>query len=66
MGSEMCIRDSDEATKAFAKAKVQLHSLTNYSVLVDQALNDEYITEKDLLPLNEWRKDPATWGAVKV
>lgn len=45
----------DEAAKAFAKAKVHLHSLTNYSILVDQALRDEYITEKDLLPLNEWR-----------
>lgn len=56
----------DEATKAFAKAKVPLHSLTNYSVLVDQALQDEYITEKDLLPLNEWRKDPANWGVVKA
>ncbi|MBK8498097.1 MAG: orotate phosphoribosyltransferase [Flavobacteriales bacterium] len=56
----------DEATKAFAKAKVSLHSLTNYNVLVDQALSDEYITEKDLLPLNEWRKDPANWGVVKA
>ena len=56
----------DEATKAFANAKVHLHSLTNYSVLIDQALQDEYITEKDLLPLNEWRKDPANWGVVKA
>ncbi len=56
----------DEATKAFANAKVHLHSLTNYSVLIDQALQDEYITEKDLLPLNEWRKDPANWGVVKT
>ena len=56
----------DEATQAFAKAKVHLHSLTNYSVLIDQALQDEYITEKDLLPLNEWRKDPANWGVVKA
>ncbi|MBK6343559.1 MAG: orotate phosphoribosyltransferase [Flavobacteriales bacterium] len=56
----------DEAAKAFAKAKVHLHSLTNYSILVDQALRDEYITEKDLLPLNEWRKDPANWGVVKA
>ncbi len=52
----------DEATKAFAKNKVLLHSLTNYSVLLDQALRSDYITEKDLLPLNEWRKDPAGWG----
>lgn len=53
----------DEAQRAFAQAKVTLHALTSYSTLVDQALNDGYITEKDLLPLNEWRKDPAHWGA---
>jgi orotate phosphoribosyltransferase len=52
----------DEATKAFARNKVLLHSLTNYSVLLDQALRSDYITDKDLLPLNEWRKDPAGWG----
>jgi orotate phosphoribosyltransferase len=43
---------------------VSLHSLTNYSVLLDQALRSDYITEKDLLPLNEWRKDPAGWGVA--
>ena len=52
----------DEAVKAFAKEKVKLFSLTNYSVLLDQALRSDYITEKDLLSLNEWRKDPAGWG----
>lgn len=52
----------DAASKAFAEAKVNLHSLTNYSILLDQALRSDYITEKDLLPLNEWRKDPANWG----
>lgn len=52
----------DEAAKAFTKEKVKLHSLTNYSTLLDQALRSKYITEKDLEPLNEWRKDPAGWG----
>jgi orotate phosphoribosyltransferase len=56
----------EEAAKAFVKEKVTLHSLTNYSVLVDQALRDGYITEKDLLPLNEWRKEPANWGKLKA
>jgi orotate phosphoribosyltransferase len=54
----------DEARTAFDNAKVKLFSLTNYSILLDQALHSGYITEKDLLPLNEWRKDPATWGKV--
>ncbi len=53
----------DEAQRAFAEAKVTLQALTSYPILVDQALRDGYITEKDLLPLNEWRKDPANWGA---
>ncbi|MEO8589321.1 MAG: orotate phosphoribosyltransferase [Flavobacteriales bacterium] len=57
----------DEATKAFNKAKVKLQPLTNYSVLLDQALHSDYITEKDLLSLNEWRKDPSNWNtAVKA
>jgi orotate phosphoribosyltransferase len=54
----------DEAAKAFAKEKVKLHALTNYSLLLDQALRSGYIHEKDLLPLNEWRKDPAAWGVA--
>lgn len=54
----------DEARVAFDNAKVKLHSLTNYSILLDQALHSGYITEMDLLPLNEWRKDPSTWGKV--
>jgi len=56
----------DEAVKAFAKEKVKLFSLTNYNILLDQALRSDYITEKDLASLNEWRKDPASWGAVKA
>ncbi len=52
----------DDSLKAFEKEKVKLHSLTSYSVLLDQAMHDSYITEKDLLSLNDWRKDPANWG----
>jgi orotate phosphoribosyltransferase len=55
----------DTATKSFAEAKVNLQALTNYSVLLDQALRSDYITEKDVASLNEWRKDPSVWG-VKV
>lgn len=52
----------DEALKAFEQEKVKLHALTSYSILLDQAMHDKYITEKDLLSLNEWRKDPANWN----
>ncbi len=56
----------DQARDAFIDAKVKLHSLTNYSVLLDQALRSDYITEKDVVSLNEWRKDPASWDAVQA
>lgn len=52
----------DEALKAFEQEKVKLHALTSYSILLDQAMHDKYITEQDLISLNEWRKDPANWN----
>ena len=52
----------DEAVKAFEKEQVKLHALSNYQVLLDQAMHDTYITDKDLISLNEWRKDPANWN----
>ena len=55
-----------EATEAFAKAKMRLHSLTDYSTLLDQALADNYITEQELATLREWREDPANWPRVAV
>jgi orotate phosphoribosyltransferase len=54
----------DEARKAFEDAKVKLRPLTNYNILLDQALRSNYITEADLPKLNAWRKDPANWGAT--
>jgi len=57
----------DESRKAFEEAKVKLHCLTTYQILLDQALKSEYITDKDLVSLNEWRQHPATWNpAVKT
>ena len=41
---------------------MKLFPLTNYSILLDQALRSDYITEKELPQLNEWRKAPATWN----
>ena len=54
----------DVARAAFEEARVKMHALTNYNILLDQALREGYITEKDLAPLNAWRKDPATWNAA--
>lgn len=52
----------DASLKAFEKEKVKLHSLTNYKILLDQAMHDNYITERDLASLSEWARDPANWN----
>lgn len=53
-----------EASDAFADAKMRLHALTDYNILLKQAVADNYITENDLLSLNRWREDPAQWSAT--
>ncbi len=52
----------DVATEAFAKAEVDLHTLTNYRILLDQASTKGTIQQSELPKLNEWRQDPANWG----
>jgi len=52
----------DEAAQNFKKAKLKVATLTDYNTLVDAALKREYIDEKDVRSLNEWRANPAAWG----
>lgn len=49
------------AEHAFAEAGVKLVTLTDYELVVAQALETGYIAETDVEVLNEWRKDPANW-----
>ncbi len=50
------------ATEAFAKAKVELVTLSNYNALIDTALGLGTITESQVEELKEWRKAPSEWG----
>ena len=45
----------------FEKAEIPLMTLTNYSVLIEAALEDRYIDEQELTLLKEWKKDPENW-----
>lgn len=54
----------DEAEQNFKKAKCRLETLTNYSKLVNAAVEKEYVDEKSLQSLNEWRANPAAWSAA--
>lgn len=56
----------NEAEENFAKAKCNLKTLTNYEVLVNKALQKEYVTEKDMESLKQWRNDPSKWTGSLV
>ncbi len=51
----------DIALKNFEKEDCQLETITNYHMLVEQALKSGYITDAERESLQNWRKDPANW-----
>ncbi|WP_416440626.1 orotate phosphoribosyltransferase [Leeuwenhoekiella sp. A16] len=56
----------DIADDNFKKHDVQLHTLSDYNHLLEQALDTRYISEKEKLTLQEWRLSPDKWtGIVK-
>ncbi len=50
-----------QATDAFRKSDVELITLTDYDYLIKQAVKAEYIDEKDIKSLQEWRVLPEKW-----
>ena len=53
----------DISKENFKNADVNLHTLSNYENLLEQALDTNYITSAELETLENWRKDPANWNA---
>jgi orotate phosphoribosyltransferase len=56
----------DESVQAFKKAKCKFVTLTDYSKLINAAVQKEYVDEKQLRSLKEWRTDPTAWGESVV
>ncbi|MCM3337112.1 orotate phosphoribosyltransferase [Paenibacillus sp. MER TA 81-3] len=52
----------DKAVSAFAEAGILLRTLSNYSALIDTALELGVIQASDLDILKAWRHDPASWN----
>jgi orotate phosphoribosyltransferase len=52
----------DEAVQNFKKAKCKVVTLTDYNKLITTAVDKEYVDEKALKSLKEWRTNPAKWG----
>ena len=51
-----------KASDAFAAENCALHTLSNYSVLVDTAVKTGYIGQAEVETLKKWRVEPSTWG----
>lgn len=49
------------STRKFKEAGVELRTISNYSAMLEAALEIQYIKEEDVEALKEWRKDPANW-----
>lgn len=52
----------DVAKEAFDTYGLTLHSLTNYESLIDLAIKQGIVSEKDQSTLMSWREDPANWN----
>lgn len=52
----------DRAVEGFAAAEIPLQTLSNYSALIQVALEKGTIAESDVALLQAWRSDPASFG----
>jgi len=50
------------ASEAFNSEKCILHTLCNYTILIETAVRSGYISESDVETLKKWRADPSSWG----
>ena len=54
-----------KAADGFAAANCELYTLSNYTALIETAVQTKYIGESDVQKLKEWRIDPSVWGQAK-
>ncbi len=52
----------DIATRNFQEAKIPLICLSNYDMMLQEAVKRNMVKEDQLSSLQQWRKSPATWG----
>ncbi|HMM17070.1 MAG TPA: orotate phosphoribosyltransferase [Petrimonas sp.] len=46
------------------EARVELTTLTHYDAILDEALLIDYIAESEVKTLQDWRRNPETWGTT--
>lgn len=50
-----------QAARSFEEENLELTTLSDYDSLIEQAMETNYITEKDFETLIEWRVNPSEW-----
>lgn len=50
------------ARRAFEYANVELHTLSHYEALLEEAVAENYIKQDDMEVLKQWRINPENWG----
>lgn len=51
----------NEAHQNFKNENVKLLTLSNFPALIEQALDSNYVSEKEVDTLNDWCKNPSEW-----
>ena len=54
----------DVASENFKNEGITLNTLSDYENLLEQALDTNYISEKELETLSEWNSNPSEWNAI--
>ncbi|AIO19522.1 Orotate phosphoribosyltransferase [Candidatus Izimaplasma bacterium HR1] len=54
-----------KATKVFKENNTEYHTISNYDVLKQVALEKDYIKEEDLAKLDKWKQDPTDESWMK-
>lgn len=54
----------DVAEENFKQANCPYVTLSNYNALIKYAVENQFITEKDVDLLKQWRENPSAWGVT--
>jgi orotate phosphoribosyltransferase len=49
------------ASDNFKNANIPLYTLSDYNALIEEAVKLDYVTETQLMTLQDWRVSPSTW-----
>jgi orotate phosphoribosyltransferase len=50
------------ARQSFANSDLKFHALSDYETLIGEAIKEEYISESQMITLQEWRLNPSEWN----